>query len=230
MTIRSSLSSLRQSRITRCVLTALLSVSVSMFLLVWAARDAQAWHSTDLTGAMPNLAFTMTRATDGKAVTAADFEGKIVLLYFGYTFCPDVCPTTLLSLTTMLKQLGPKADDVRVLFVTVDPNRDTLTVLKQYTAAFAPQVVGLRGTPDELAALAKRYRLAYSVQPAHDGKAYEVTHSSAVYAFDRSGAVKLLLTGLAVPNAKTDGTFADLRQLVSQSGSPSLWQRILQWL
>lgn len=221
---------LRQRRTRRSVWTACLAAMLSVFLLALAPRAAKAWHSTDLTGAMPDLAFTMTRAKDGKTVTAADFKGRIVLLYFGYTFCPDVCPTTLLSISTMLTKLGPKADDVRVLFVTVDPNRDTLGVLKQYTQAFAPQVVGLRGTPDQLAALAKRYRLAYSVQPARDGKAYEVTHSSAVYAFDRSGAAKLLLSGLATPDAKTDDTFADLRQLVSQSGHPSFWQRLLQWL
>ena len=104
---------------------------VSVLLLV--GTQAKAWNSDDMTGALPKLAFTMTRASDGKTVTAADYKGKIVLLYFGYTFCPDVCPTTLLNITTMLKKMGKKADDVRVLFVTVDPNRDTLPVLKQYT-------------------------------------------------------------------------------------------------
>src|SRR5690348_4321011 len=83
------------------------------------AAPAFAWNSTDITGALPSLDFTMTRASDGETVTAADFRGKIVLLYFGYTFCPDVCPTTLLNLTMMLKSLGKDADAVRVLFVTV---------------------------------------------------------------------------------------------------------------
>ena len=115
-----------------------------------------------MSGTFPTLGFTMTRATDGKEVNAADYKGKVALLYFGYTFCPDVCPTTLLNLTMVLKKLGPLADDVRVLFVTVDPNRDTLDVLKQYTHAFAPQTVGLRGTADQLAELAKRYRVAES--------------------------------------------------------------------
>jgi hypothetical protein len=114
--------------------------------LLLIGGKARAWNSDDMTGALPALSFTMTRASDGKTVSAADYRGKIVLLYFGYTNCPDVCPTTLLNLTTMLKSMGKQADDVRVLFVTVDPNRDTLAVLKQYTQAFAPQVVGLRGT------------------------------------------------------------------------------------
>jgi protein SCO1 len=195
--------------------------------LMLTAGPARAWHSTDMTGALPALDFTMTRASDGKQVTAADFKGKVTLLYFGYTFCPDVCPTTLLNITTMLKSLGKTADDVRVLFVTVDPNRDTLKVLKEYTGSFAPQVVGLRGTPDQLARLAKRYRVAYSVTPPHDGKAYEVTHSSAVYAFDRQGNIKLLLTGLATPDGKLDNTTADLKELVAQGGNASWWRRVL---
>lgn len=192
-----------------------------------AAPPAFAWNSTDLSGAMPALQFTMTRASDGKTVTAADFKGKIVLLYFGYTFCPDVCPTTLLNLTTMLKSLGKDADAVRVLFVTVDPGRDTLPVLKEYTGAFAPQVVGLRGTPDQLATLAKRYRVSYSVTPAADGHAYEVTHSAAVYVFGRAGNIKLLFSGLALAKADTKPELADLRTLVAGSGPAGWWHRLL---
>ena len=187
---------------------------------------ALAWHSTDISGALPALGFTMTRASDGKEVTAAAYKGKVVLLYFGYTFCPDVCPTTLLNLTMVLKKLGPLASDVRVLFVTVDPNRDTLHVLKQYASAFAPQTVGLRGTPDQLAQLARRYRVAYSVEPATKDHPYEVTHGSAVYIFDRRGKVRLLFSGLATQNPDLDALADDLRALIAQSGHPSLWQRI----
>jgi protein SCO1/2 len=194
--------------------------------LLMVGSEAKAWNSTDMTGALPSLDFTMTRASDGKTVTSADFKGKVVLLYFGYTFCPDVCPTTLLDIATMLKTLGKVADDVRVLFVTVDPGRDTLPVLKTYTAAFAPQVVGLRGTSDQLTTLAKRYRVAYSVEPASNGNPPEVTHGTAVYVFDRNGAIRLLFTGLAEPNAKLTGMTADLRRLVLQSGHVSLWRWI----
>jgi protein SCO1/2 len=195
--------------------------------LLIAAGPARAWNSTDMTGTLPPLDFTMTRAADGKTVTAADYRGKVVLLYFGYTFCPDVCPTTLLNISNMLKTLGKPADAVRVLFVTVDPNRDTLPVLKQYTDAFARQVVGLRGTPDQLAALAKRYRVAYSVQPASSGHPYEVTHGAAVYVFDRSGDIKLLFTGLTAPGTSLAGMTDDLRQAVAGGTGGGWWRRIL---
>jgi len=192
--------------------------------------QAWAWHSADISGALPRLSFTMTRATDGREVNAADYKGKITLLYFGYTFCPDICPTTLLNLTIALKKLGSEADDVRVLFVTVDPNRDSLQTLKQYTSALAPQIVGLRGTADQLAELAKRYRVAYSVKPATNDHPYEVTHSPAVYVFDRNGEVKLLFSGLATANPNLDGIADDLVILLKQSSHLSLWQRILNML
>jgi protein SCO1 len=217
---------------TRSARRAFCAIAASLLFagLVFAAGPAKAWNSTDMTGTLPALDFTMTRASDGKTVTAADFKGKVVLLYFGYTFCPDVCPTTLLNISHMLKTLGKQANDVRVLFVTVDPNRDTLSILKQYTEAFAPQVVGLRGTPDQLAALAKRYRVSYSVTPASPGHPYEVTHGAAVYVFNRSGDIKLLFTGLAAPGVSLAGTTTDLQQMVAGGGSDSWWRRILSSL
>jgi protein SCO1 len=198
--------------------------------LAGAPQSALAWHSTDISGALPALNFIMTRAADGKQVSAADYKDKICFLYFGYASCPDICPTTLLNLTTVLKRLGPLADNVRVLFVTVDPNRDTLDVLKQYTGAFAPQTIGLRGTPDQLAELAKRYRVAYSVEPATKDHPYEVTHSSAVYVFDRTGEVRLLVSGLATANPDLRGLADDLRSMIGQSDHPSLWERILHMI
>jgi protein SCO1/2 len=192
------------------------------------ASPALAWNSTDLSGALPPLAFTMTRASDGKQIGADAYKGKIVILFFGYTSCPDVCPTTLLNAATMLKALGPRADDVRFLFVTVDPKRDTLDTLKQYTGSFAPQIIGMRGTPDQLATLAKRYRVAYSVTSAGEGHDYEVTHSTAAYVFDRNGDSKLLFTDLAAPNAKLDKMTADLRQLVTGGGVVGWWHRVLR--
>ncbi len=197
-------------------------------VLALTGGNAFAWNTTDVSGALPSLQFTMTRAADGKTVTAADYRGKIVLLYFGYTSCPDVCPTTLLNATTMLKSLGGRADNVRVLFVTVDPNRDTLKAMKDYTGSFAPQVVGLRGTPDQLAALAKRYRVAYSVKPV--GDSFEVTHGTAVYVFDRTGAIKLLFTDLETPGAKLAPMTADLNGMIDGGNKLSLWRRIRNWL
>jgi protein SCO1/2 len=192
-----------------------------------ATGPARAWNSTDVSGALPPLDFTMTRASDGKIVTAADFRGKVALLEFGYTSCPDVCPTTLFNLSTMLKALGPAADDIRVLFVTVDPGRDTLAVLKDYTGSFAPQIVGLRGRQDQLATLAKRYRVSYSVERSADGHGFDVTHGTAVYAFDRDGRARLLFSGLALEKADTAPEAADLRTLVAQSGGASWWRRLV---
>lgn len=205
-------------------------LATALIAVLLALGPARAWNSTEMSGTLPPLQFAMTRASDGKTVSAADYKGKVVLLYFGYTFCPDVCPATLLNLTTMLKALGKAAGDVRVLFVTVDPGRDTLPVLKQYTEAFAPQVVGLRGTPNQLANLAKRYRVAYSVTPAQDGQAYEVTHGGAVYVFDRGGDIKLLFTGLSAPSTKLAGMTEDLRLMVSGAGGEGWWHRLLGWL
>lgn len=154
------------------------------------------WHAQDVTGSLPPLRFAMTDASDGRPVTAADFSGHIVLLYFGYTACPDVCLTTLTNLADAVAGLGPLASATRVLFVTVDPARDTLTVLKPYAAAFGPQVVALRGTADQIAFLARRYRVLYSVQRNRRGEE-QVTHSGAVYVFDREGRARLLVPSLA---------------------------------
>lgn len=183
--------------------------------LASACSDEKAeWHGTNVTGSVPDLSFTMTRASDGKEVSAEDFEGKATLLYFGYTFCPDVCPLTLANIAQALKAMGEDAREVRVLFVTVDPDRDTPDLLKDYTDAFAPQMVGLRGTDNQLASLAKRYRVAYSVDPDENGE-YVVTHSPAVYAFNGEGEARVLFTGLSRADADTKGLQADLERLVN---------------
>jgi protein SCO1/2 len=168
-----------------------LAVFALALLAAACGRQETGSHATDITGAMPALDFSLTRAGDGKAVGAGDYRGRVVLLYFGYTHCPDVCPTTLANLSEVLDKLGSRAGDVRVLFVTVDPARDTPALLAGYVKSFAPQVDGLRGTPDQLAALARRYRVAYAVTA---GPPYEVMHSNAVFVFDRTGRARLVAT------------------------------------
>jgi len=186
------------------------------------------WNSDVVAGTSPSLKFTMTRASDGKEVTAADYRGRIVMLYFGYTFCPDVCPTTLQNVSTILHKLGDSAKDVRFVFVTVDPGRDTLDILKQYVGNFAPEVEGLRGTPDQIASLARRFRVAYSVTPESKDHPYVVTHSSAIYVFDGTGAARLLVTSLGTEKPDLDGTEADLRRLVEEGNPPGLLQRLMR--
>jgi protein SCO1/2 len=196
--------------------------------LVRPALADDGWHNIDVTGTSMPLQLSMTRARDAKHVTQADYGGDVVLLYFGYTFCPDVCPLTLSNLTQAVERLGKQAAHVRILFVTVDPNRDSLAVLKQYAAAFSPQIDGLRGTPDELAALARRYRIAYSVTPASADHPYEVTHSSAIYAFDAKGEARLLIPSMASQDPDIDGTMADLRRLIFGSSPPGIVSRLFE--
>jgi protein SCO1/2 len=162
-------------------------IALILALILAGCSKPAKWHMTDISGGMPKLAFHMSAG--GKPITAEAFRGKVVALYFGYTHCPDVCPTTLANLTDMLGKVG--SPDVRVLFVTVDPERDTDAVMADYAKAFSPQVVGLRGSPNELANLARTYRVAYEVKK---GPPYEVMHSNAVFFFDKDGRTRLVTT------------------------------------
>ena len=191
-----------------------------------AGCNEEQFHSIDIAGSSPALAFTLTRASDRTQVTQADYRGQVVLLYFGYTFCPDVCPTTLTNVGDILRKLGPQARQVRVLFVTVDPNRDTLAVLADYVKNFGAEFEGLRGTPDQLAALTRRYRVVYAVAPATNDHPYEVTHSSAIYVFDGTGAARLLIPSLALPKPDITGTAADLKRLIDEAHPQSLLTRL----
>ena len=180
---------------------------IALGAFIWlAACGGDSWHNTDITGLMPKLEFSMTRAEDNHQVTAANYRGHIVLLYFGYTFCPDICPATLSNLSAVLAKLGPEARQVRVLFVTVDPNRDTVPALADYVNNFAPEMEGMRGTPDELASLARRYRAVYSVKPATKNHPYEVTHGAAVYVFDGTGVARLLISSTDLAKDGIHGT------------------------
>jgi len=181
-------------------------IALALALLL-AGCGRTSFHMTDISGAMPALDFHLSRASDGAAVSGADYRGKVVALYFGYTNCPDVCPTTLTNLADMLAKVG--SPDVRVLFVTVDPGRDTLPVLKHYAAAFSPQVEGLRGSDNALADLARKYRVAYSVKTS---PTYEVMHSNAVFFFDRQGKARLV----TLSTEDTAAMAADVTRLLQQ--------------
>jgi len=214
--------------IARRQLPALAAGGVGLLLL--AGCNEQKWHSIDVSGSLPPLSFTMTRAEDGKEVTQADYRDQVVLVYFGYTNCPDVCPTTLSEIGNVFKGLGADAGDVRMLFVTVDPNRDTAPVLKSYVGNFGKRIDGLRGTADQLAALARRYRIAYSVTPASNGHAYEVTHSPAIYVFDGTGNARLIIASLSTTKPDIPGTTADLKRLVEEAHPSGFWARVAAWV
>jgi protein SCO1/2 len=140
------------------------------------------------TAAPPSIggAFSLVDQT-GKTVTDADFRGKMMLIYFGYTYCPDVCPTTLGTVTQAIEQLSP-AEQARVvpIFVTVDPERDTVDQIAQYVDAFSPALVGLTGTPEQLAPVLKEFRVYAHKADAKDGN-YTVDHSSILYLMGKDG-------------------------------------------
>lgn len=123
---------------------------------------------------------------DGKTVTDRDLLGKPTLIYFGFTYCPEICPTTLTDIGQWLERLGPKADRLNVIFITVDPERDTAPQLKRYLSNFDPRIRGLTGSAEAIAATAKAYRIYYSKVPLEGGE-YTVDHSTAVYLFDKRG-------------------------------------------
>lgn len=214
--------------VSRRRLPALVAGGLSLLLL--AGCEKQKWTSIDVSGSLPPLAFTMTRVEDGKEATQADYRGQIVLLYFGYTNCPDLCPTTLSDIGDIVGALGPDGEHVRILFVTVDPNRDAAKTLTTYVSNFSNRIDGLRGTPDQLAALARRYRVAYSVTPATNGRPYEVTHSPAIYVFDGSGAARLIIASLASTTPRIPGTTADLKRLVEETHPRGVLARLLAWV
>ena len=175
-----------------------------LLALLLAGCSKSSWHMTDITDGMPRLSFHMSQ--NGQPVTADAFRGKVVALYFGYTHCPDVCPATLANLADMAAKLH--SPDLTILFVTVDPDRDTDQVLTDYAKAFSPQVVGLRGSANELADLARRYRVAYT---ATKGPPYEVMHSNAVFFFDRDGRARLVTTDTTDTAAMAD----DVKRLLN---------------
>jgi protein SCO1 len=201
-------------RVDRRRVGSLIGALLGSFLLGGFDSVAGWRASIDVSGNALPLVFRMTRASDSREVTAADYRGRVVLLYFGYTKCPDLCPITLTNIADVLEMLGADAAHVRVLFVTVDPDRDKLSVLRQYVKHFAPQIDGLRGTPDQLAELAGRYHAAYSVTPATKEHPYEVTHSAVIYVFDGSGAARLLIPSLASATPDIAGTTADMRRVI----------------
>jgi protein SCO1/2 len=182
----------RISSVTRRM-RALLSACVvgGALLLAGCGNDAPAFQNLDITG---NTQFGSNFAlpdTSGKMRTLADFKGKAVVLFFGYTHCPDVCPTTMAELSQALQQLGTNAARVQVLFVTIDPARDTPNVLSQYVSAFNPTFVGLRPDDAELAKVAKDFRVYYAKVPGKSPDSYTMDHTAASYVFDPSGKLRL---------------------------------------
>jgi protein SCO1/2 len=174
-----------------------------------AARPPS-FQNTDLTGLDYAKGFELTDHT-GKARTLADFRGKVVVLFFGYTQCPDVCPTTMVEMANVLKELGPKADQVQVLFVTLDPERDTRELLASYVPAFDKRFLGLYGDAAATAKVAKEFKVFYAKHPGGEPGSYSMDHTAGSYVFDRDGNIRLFLRH----GQGTAPIVHDLKQLLS---------------
>jgi protein SCO1/2 len=132
--------------------------------------------------------------SNGNTKTMADYKGKVVVVFFGFTQCPDVCPTTLTEMDEALKLLGPKADKVQVIFITVDPERDTASVLAQYVPSFNPRFVGLRPADEAgLEKVAKDFRIYYKKVPGSKPGSYTMDHSAGSYVLDQNGQLRLYI-------------------------------------
>jgi len=161
------------------------------------------FKNTDITGADYGKDFTLTDQS-GKTRTLADFRGKVVVMFFGYTRCPDVCPTTLADLKAAREQLGEDGKRVQVLFVTVDPERDTRQLLASYVSAFDTSFLGLYGDAAATAKVAKEFKVFYQKAPGKTPDAYTVDHTAGSYVFDTQGRLRLLVRQGNVPNLVTD--------------------------
>ncbi|MEX3924141.1 SCO family protein [Paraburkholderia sp. BR10936] len=183
------------ARFVRATVVALAAAGAfgGTLVLEGCGQQPPAFSNLDITG---NTQFGKDFAlpdTSGKTRTLADFKDKVVVLFFGYTHCPDVCPTTMAELSQALQQLGPDAAKrVQVLFVTVDPERDTPQILGQYAAAFNPTFIGLRpANEDQLKQVAKDFRVYYAKVPGNTPDSYTMDHTAASYVFDTTGKLRL---------------------------------------
>jgi protein SCO1/2 len=187
-------------------------MALSIIFLAGCSDPTQKWSLYDVSGHLPDLRFSLS-GEGNKTITEQDLKNKTVLMFFGYASCPDICPTTMAQLTEVLEKLGDDAKDVRIIFVSVDPHRDTPDVLQAYVNAFNKNAIGLTGNEKQIAALARRYRVAYQIEkpkPGDDAKIYDVTHSRGVFIFDKTGRARLL----APDTEKVDVVTQDLRQLL----------------
>lgn len=189
---------------------------LAAFAAMPMARAAKAPSDMiDIAGLVPPLAFRMQDVNSGRAVTAADFRGKVVLLFFGYSNCGDECPFTQYRIQQVFHHLGKAADRAVFLFVTVDPKRDTPPVLRHYVGLFGRHMIGLRGSPNALYDLARRYRVVFSVSPSPNPQDYTVTHSAAVYVFGPGGQARYMIQRLGIAKHPPIGAIAaTLRGLI----------------
>ena len=169
-------------------------------LILGACNQQSQFQGSDVTGAAIGGDFHLTDHT-GKPRSLGDFRGKVVVIFFGYTQCPEECPTTLSRLATAMQKLGPEASRVQVLLITVDPGRDTREVLSQYVPAFNPDFLGLYGDAAATAAVAKEFKVLYQKQPGPTPGTYSMDHSTGTFIFDREGRLRVYENYAQAPEA-----------------------------
>lgn len=191
----------------------LAALCLPLFLLALLAGCSEKradFVNTDITGLDYAKGFSL-KDHNGKPVTLESYKGKVVVMFFGFTQCPDVCPTTMAEMAAVMKELGPQAGDVQVLFVTLDPERDTPELLKQYVPAFDARFTGLYGTPAEIAQTAREFKVFYQKVPGKEPGSYSIDHTAGSYVFDKQGKVRLFLRHAQ----GTKPVVHDLKQLLS---------------
>jgi len=177
-------------------------------LIAGCGPSGPKFKNTDITGADFARELSLTDHT-GKPRTLADFRGKVVGVFFGFVHCPDVCPTTLAELKSVVEQLGDDGKRVQVLFITVDPERDTRELLAQYVPAFHPDFLGLFGNKEQTARTAKEFKVYYQKVPGSRPDNYSLDHTAGSYVFDPGGRIRLL-----VGHTQAGALAADIRTLL----------------
>src|SRR6266545_7609767 len=176
------------------------------FAAIAAACTKTEFEYTDITGVEIGGDFQLTDH-NGRPRSLSDFRGKVTAIFFGFTHCPDVCPTTLAELAQTVKRLGARGDEVQILFITVDPARDTQKVLAQYVPAFDPRFLGLYGDAATTAKVAAEYKVFFEAQRPNASGNYTIDHTAAVYLIDRKGRPRLYAGG----KRSVDGMVHDIK-------------------
>jgi protein SCO1/2 len=199
---------------TRWRASLLLTIFASMAILAAnSSAPASDFRTSDVTGQGYGDVMSGLVGPDGRARSRDDFKERVTVLLFGFTHCPDLCPTALLNLSAVLDLLGERRDLVQIAFITVDPERDTPEVLRDYTSAFGPNFLGLTGEPDTIRKVAKAFKVFFRKIPLRDGD-YTMDHSLAMYVLDRQARVRLMFTA----NRRLEDVAHDILELLREAG------------
>lgn len=190
----------------------LLTAAAFLSLLTACERSPlPSFQGVDLSGASYARDFEL-QDVDGKTRRLADFRGKVLAVFFGFTHCPDVCPTTMGELKTVKEELGAQGAELVPIFISVDPERDTAELLRQYSAAFGPDFVALRGSLAQTEAVVREFKAYFKKVPNEKGDSYSVDHSAAVYLFDRQGRVRVYVRY----GSGAQALLGDVKQLLAE--------------